>query len=136
MKQFTIGKLAKESGVGVETVRFYERKGLIKKPNTKQGFRNYAEDDTKRILFIKHAQNLGFTLKEIKDLLELNTNPKATCDDVKQKAESKLQEVKEKIEKLEQMKKSLMDLSKACNVGKKAMACCQILDCFETNCQC
>lgn len=136
MKQLTIGKLANESGVGVETVRFYERKGLIKKPQAKEGFRKYTDDDAQKIRFIKKAQDLGFTLKEIKELLELNGNPKSTCGDVKTKADIKLKEVEEKIQSLEKMKKSLVDLSKACDVGKKALACCKVMNCFETGFKC
>lgn len=136
MKQLTIGKLADESGVGVETVRFYERKGLIKKPQNREGFRKYGEDDAKKIRFIKHAQDLGFTLKEIKELLELNSNPRSTCGDVKDKADVKLKEVEEKIQSLEKMKKSLLELSKACDVGKKALACCKIMNCFEAGFKC
>lgn len=136
MKQLTIGKLANESDVSVETVRFYERKGLIKKPQNKEGFRKYTENDAQKIRFIKHAQDLGFTLKEIKELLELNSNPRSTCDDVKGKAETKLKEVEEKIQSLEKMKKSLRVLSKACDIGKKALACCTIMSCFETGFKC
>ncbi|MBI3621136.1 MAG: MerR family transcriptional regulator [Nitrospirae bacterium] len=73
MTRFTIGKLARASGVGVETVRFYERKGLITRPSAREGYRTYAEEDARRIRFIRRAQALGFTLKQIKGLLELNT---------------------------------------------------------------
>ena len=96
MKQFTIGKLAVAAGVGVETVRFYERKGLIKRPSVKEGFRKYSEEDAKRIRFIKRSQDLGFTLKEIKGLFELNSNPRAVCSDVRLQAEAKMAEIEKK----------------------------------------
>lgn len=136
MKPFTIGKLADQSGVGVETVRFYERKGLIKKPPNKKGFREYHEDDAKRIRFIKRAQGLGFTLKEIKELLELNLNLHSTCGDIKQRADVKIKEVETKIVDLKKMKKSLSQLSAACGDGRQALVSCNILDCFKPECKC
>jgi DNA-binding transcriptional MerR regulator len=136
MKQFTIGKLAKESGVGVETVRFYERKGLVKRPQAKDGFRKYTDDDALKIRFIKQAQGLGFTLKEIKELIELNTNSGATCSAVKSKADAKIKDVADKIQSLQKMKSSLQRLAKACDVGKKALACCKVMDCFESDFKC
>lgn len=130
--EFTIGRLAKEAGVGVETVRFYERKGLIQRPRQTPGkaFRVYSEDDPVRIRFIKRAQDLGFTLKEIKELLVLNASPRATCAEVKKRAETKLNEVEMKIADLKKMKLSLKRLSKACDESKEAVACCQVMDCF------
>ena len=136
MKQFTIGKLARESGVGVETVRFYERKELIKKPTAKEGFRKYTLEDAKRIRFIKRAQDLGFTLKEIKGLLDLNSNPRSTCSDVKSQTDAKMKEVEEKIRDLQKMKKSLKNLADACGDSKEALSHCQILDCFDSGWKC
>lgn len=136
MKELTIGKLARAAGVGVETVRFYERRGLIKRPTVKEGFRKYSEEDAKRIRFIKRAQDLGFTLKEIKGLLELNSNPRSTCLDVRKQTDAKIKEVEEKIQDLKKMKKSLETLSKACGESKKAMIHCEILNCFEPGWKC
>lgn len=136
MKQLTIGKLARASGVGVETVRFYERKGLINRPATKAGFRKYAEEDAMRIRFIKRAQDLGFTLREIKGLFDLNANPGAVCSDVRVQADAKLKEIGAKIRDLKKMKKSLKDLSDACGGGKEALARCRILSCFEAGWKC
>ena len=136
MKQFTIGKLARESGVGVETVRFYERKGLVKRPSVKEGFRKYTVEDAKRIRFIKRAQDLGFTLREIKGLLDLNSNPRSTCSDVKSQTDAKMKEVDGKIRDLQKMKKSLKNLFEACGDSKEALAHCQILDCFEPGWKC
>lgn len=136
MDQFTIGKLARQSGVGVETVRFYERRGLIKRPSAAAGFRKYSEEDARRIRFIKRAQGLGFTLKEIKSFFELNSNPRATCSDVRIHAEAKLEEIEEKIRNLKKMKRSLKNLSEACGEGRKALAQCSVIDCFEPEWKC
>lgn len=75
MEKITIGKLAEMAGVGVETVRFYQRKNLLREPKANGAFRTYNEEDAQRINFIKRAQDLGFTLNEVKELLELNTKP-------------------------------------------------------------
>lgn len=136
MEQFTIGKLARRAGVGVETVRFYERKGLIKKPSVKEGFRKYSEEAVRRIRFIKRAQDLGFTLKEINGLMALNANPRSTCSDVRSQTEAKMKEVEEKIRDLKRIKKSLKHLFIACEESKEAMAHCEILNCFEPDGKC
>jgi len=136
MTRFTIGKLARASGVGVETVRFYERKGLIRRPAAQEGYRTYSEDHALRIRFIKRAQELGFTLRQIKELLELNAAPRSTCADVKRHTDAKLQEVERKIRDLQQMKRSLRTLADACGEGRKAAANCRILDCFESGWSC
>jgi MerR family mercuric resistance operon transcriptional regulator len=136
-KKLTIGILAKESGVGVETVRFYERRGLIKRPMKKaEAFRQYSWDDVKKISFIKRTQELGFTLKEIQDLLELNSNPRATCSDIQARTNSKIAEVEEKIEDLKRMQKTLRELAGACGESKQAASECRILDCFEPGWKC
>lgn len=136
MSAFTIGTLARTSGVGVETVRFYERKGLIKRPAAQAGYRTYSDDAVRRIRFIKRAQALGFTLREIKGLLELNADPRAACAEVKRRADGKLDEIAEKIRDLQRMKRSLTRLSAACADGRKAAAQCRISDCFEPNGKC
>lgn len=130
-------ELAKAAGVGPEAVRFYEDKGLLPKPKrSHSGYRLYSPDDARRIRFIKRAQELGFTLKEIKSLLELNTNPRATCSDVSSQAEKKILEVEAKIKDLRRMKRSLKELSDACGESRKAVAQCRILDCFESGWKC
>jgi MerR family mercuric resistance operon transcriptional regulator len=136
MTRFTIGRLARASGVGVETVRFYERKGLITRPAAQGGYRTYSDDDARRIRFIKRAQELGFTLREIKGLLELNANPRATCADVKRHADAKLNEIEQKIRDLRKMKRSLARLSAACADGKRAVAQCRIAHCLESGNRC
>lgn len=135
MEKLTIGKLAEKAQVGVETIRFYEREGLIKKPLTKVGsFRIYADDNIAKIRFIKRGQELGFTLKEVKELMALDQNTKATCDDVASKAQNKLKEVKTKIDDLKRIEAALTKLIKACTVAPTAMACCKVSDCLENKC--
>lgn len=137
MKPITIGALARESGVGIETVRFYERKGLLPKPSRRaSGYREYTPDDARRIRFIKRAQELGFTLREIQEILELGSSRRSTCSEVKKRADSKIAEVEAKMRDLRQMKKTLEEVSEACGDGKRALAECRVLDCFESGWKC
>ncbi|MCB1198181.1 MAG: MerR family DNA-binding protein [Deltaproteobacteria bacterium] len=133
-KLLTIGKLAKVSDVGVETIRFYHRKGLLAEPATRNGaFRVYPDVYVSKIRFIKKAQQLGFTLAEIKDLLLLDQNKNATCKSVALKAQAKVEEVKAKIDGLRKMEQALMKIIVACGQGPQAKACCQVSDCFDKN---
>jgi Hg(II)-responsive transcriptional regulator len=130
----TIGVLAKKSDVGVETVRFYERKGLLPKPQKPtSGFKHYEPEDIKRIKFIKRAQDLGFTLREVKELLKLKVDKKATCGQVMKKTDEKMSEVDQKIKDLQRMKKSLKQIKDCCEDGTQTLTECPILECFETN---
>lgn len=132
----TIGKVAKAAGVGVETIRFYERKGLIKKPQKRDaGFRLYTNEEAARVRFVKRAQELGFTLREVKDLLDLQSKRKITGAQVRGKAEEKIQEIRKKIDDLKQMETSLLRLSKICGEGEQAIRECRVFDCFETGCK-
>ncbi len=131
----TIGKLAKEAGVGVETVRFYERKGLIKKPAKREvGFRTYSQDEVTRIRFVRRAQELGFTLREVKELVELQSKKKMTGGQVQKKADDKIEEIAQKILDLKKMEQSLRRLSKVCGEGEQAIKECRFLECFEKGC--
>jgi Hg(II)-responsive transcriptional regulator len=136
--EMTIGTLAKQAGVGVETVRFYERKGLITKPaRSGSAFRHYGPDEIQKIRFIKRAQELGFTLKESKEIMEVNkTAGKLTCSDVSSKAQSKIAEIEEKIRDLKKIKRSLGELVKACSEGQDAMSECRIMECFKPGMKC
>lgn len=132
----TIGKLARAAGVGVETIRFYERKGLIKKPQKRQGgFRLYTNEEAARVRFVKRAQELGFTLREVKDLLELQSKRKITGAQVQSKAVEKIQEIRKKIDDLKQMETSLLRLSKVCGEGEQAIRECRVFDCFDNGCE-
>lgn len=135
-EEYTIGKLAKESGVTVETIRFYEQKGLIKQPSPKSGYRKYPFDDIIKIKFIKRTQELGFTLNEAKELLELRVKNNAKCGQVKAKAEQKLDEVEKKIKDLNKMKRSLRKMVDSCSNNEKSVSECPILECFEKDKKC
>lgn len=131
----TIGKLAKAAGVGVETIRFYERKGIIKKPLRREGgFRDYPPEEVLRVRFIRRAQELGFTLKEVKEILDIQSKKKILGSQVREKAEKKIREVRKKIADLEQMEVSLKRLAQTCGEGEQAIRECRIFDCFEKGC--
>jgi DNA-binding transcriptional MerR regulator len=136
MEKITIGKLAELAGVGVETIRFYQRKELLREPKTLSGFRIYNEDDAQRIIFIKRAQDLGFTLVEVKELLELNTKPRITCGAVKIKTTAKLKEIEDKIADLNRMKASLEKLSGACDASQDNIKQYKVQECFEIGLSC
>src|SRR5947208_10875572 len=105
MNTLTIGQVAKYAGVGVETLRFYEREGLIEEPPRREsGYRQYSADVVKRILFIKRAKELGFSLGEIQELLSLRVDPETTCTDVKRQAEARIADIEHKIADLVRMK--------------------------------
>jgi len=138
MKQseaFTIGSLAENAGVGIQTVRFYERKGLLRQPVRREsGYRQYTAEDAKLIRFIKRAQELGFTLKEVKTLLDLQATTKSACADVKTSADQKINEIEAKIKDLKKMLRSLNEIADCCAKGKATCGVCSILDCFEGKC--
>jgi len=131
MAALTIGKVAKQAGVGVETVRFYERKGLVGEPPRRaSGYRQYAPEVVDRIRFIRRAKELGFTLKEIKELLDLRLDPSATCEDVKNRAQEKIADIEARILTLKRMKQALAGLTRACE-GKGSIKGCPILKALE-----
>ena len=131
MKPLTIGTLAKESGVNLETVRFYERRGLMPTPPRSQaGYRLYPAESTRRLRFIKRAQELGFSLNEIGELLSLRASPRATSADVKKHTEAKIGDIEAKIRTLESMKKTLRGLTKECP-GCSPISECPILDSLD-----
>jgi len=128
---FTISRLASEVGINLETVRFYEREGLLEKPpRNRVGYRQYPRDSTRRLRFIKRAQELGFSLKEIRELLALRASPPAICAEIRQFAEAKLAEVEGKIRTLESMKESLSKLVNSCP-GRVPLSDCPILECLD-----
>jgi len=131
MNGLTIGKVAKSSGLGIETVRFYEREGLIT-PLTRSAsnYRLYADDGIIRLRFIKRAKTLGFTLREIKELLSLRTNPDATKDAVKEQIEDKIDDIKQRIRDLKKIQKTLETLDACCD-GHGSADECPILAALE-----
>jgi len=128
MKLLTRGKLAKQSGVNFATVRYYEKLGLLPEPaRSNAGYRMFSNESIKRIRFIKQAQELGFSLKEIKELLELRVTPEATTSDVRIHANKKIAEISDKIKRLQEMKHSLKVLVGIC-CDEASAGECPILD--------
>jgi MerR family transcriptional regulator, copper efflux regulator len=127
----TIGQLAKESGVNLETVRFYERRGLLPKPNrSASGYRLFPRRYVGRIRFIKHAQALGFSLKEIQELLALRVAAGVTCAKVRSRAEDKISDIERRIRDLKTMKTALLKLATSCS-GRGPVTECPILEALE-----
>ena len=124
-----IGEIAREASVGVETVRFYEQKGLIAQPAKPRtgGYRDYPAQSVHRIRFIRRAQRLGFSLGEIVELLDLEAGPDAGCADVRRRAEAKRAEVLAKIDNLDKIKDALEMLIYACP-GEGPAGKCSILE--------
>ncbi len=134
---FTIGRLAAAAGVGIQTVRFYERRGLLAQPRrVGAAYRHYTTDHLTRLRFIRKAQNLGFSLKEIRTLLDMSAATGTTCADVKIKADRKAEQVAAKITDLQRMKRALEELSKACSVDRRAMQRCRTVECFDDGSPC
>ena len=124
MAVMTTGELAHQAGVNVETVRFYERRGLIPAPpRSAAGYRNYGEDTLARLRFILHAKVLGFELKEIKELLELRVQPGRTCKEVRLFAEEKIHDISSRIRSLERVRRALKSLSDNCTSRGPASEC-------------
>jgi MerR family mercuric resistance operon transcriptional regulator/MerR family gold-responsive transcriptional activator of gol and ges genes len=128
---YTIGKVARTAGVNIQTIRYYERRRLLA-PKTRKdsGYRLYDEGALKRLRFIKNAQELGFSLKEISELLNLRVSSKARCGDIQHKAQKKLDDVKLKIERLNAIEKVLKRLIKTCH-REETTEHCPILNSLE-----
>ncbi|MGC8550763.1 MAG: MerR family DNA-binding protein [Acidobacteriaceae bacterium] len=128
MNRLTVGRLARHAGVNLETVRYYERQGLVSPAaRTESGYRIYQQEAVRRIRFIKRAQELGFSLHEIKELLSLRVDSDATAADVRVRAQAKLVSVEEKIRHLQNILQSLTRLIESCH-GTGPAADCTILE--------
>jgi MerR family copper efflux transcriptional regulator len=131
MNDFTIGALAKQANVHVETLRYYERRGLLAKPRrTIANYRFYSAEALQRVRFVKQAQELGFSLNEIKKLLALRATPRAKCSDVKKYASQKIVDIDLKIRSLTRMRQALSKLQKECS-GAGPVTRCPILATLE-----
>ena len=131
MKSLTIGRLAKEAGVNLETVRFYERRGLLPRPpRSASGYRLFPAEAARRLRFIRRAQELGFSLKEVGELLSLRVSRRTTSAAIRARAEAKIADIQRKISSLESMKKTLQKLTKVCD-GCASLAECPILDSLD-----
>jgi MerR family mercuric resistance operon transcriptional regulator len=122
-----IGKVAKQVGITVEAIRFYEKQGLVKPPGRNEsGYRDYPEDVVGHVSFIKRAKELGFSLKEIKELMALQSIPGTSCSEVKGQAEAKIMDIEQKVEDLQRIKRALADLVSACP-GQGPLSSCPII---------
>ena len=127
----TIGQVAAAGDVNIQTIRYYERRGLFPAARrTPSGYRQYAEDAVARLRFIKHAQELGFSLKEIQELLALRIRHEAACDPVERKTRQKIELVERKIRDLKRMKRTLERLAAAC-AARRPTDDCPILEALE-----
>ena len=128
----TIGVLAHEAGVGIQAIRFYEREGLIDAPpRTRSGYRIYNDDVVSRLRFIRRAQELGFTLKEIRELIALEDAGQADCNEVYATATAKVAAVQAKIDDLTRMKEELAALVQSCS-GEGTARQCAIIQCLHS----
>lgn len=129
---WTVGQVARHAGVNIETLRYYERRKLLPKPLRKaSGYRLYDRQSLERLRFIKRSQDLGFTLAEIHDLLELSLGTLAPCAEVRQKAQAKLTDIERKINELAAMRDRLRALVRRCPADGKAAGPCPILATLE-----
>lgn len=127
----TIGQVAAAAAVNIQTIRYYERRGLFTTPRrTPSGYRQYAEDAVHRLRFIKHAQELGFSLKEIQELLALRVRHGGTCDTVERKTREKIELVEGKIRDLKRIRRTLQRLAAAC-ASRRPTDDCPILEALE-----
>jgi MerR family mercuric resistance operon transcriptional regulator len=131
MQALTIGEVAKAADIDVETVRFYEREGLIEQPPRRpSGYRQYAPDIVRRLRFIRRAKDLGFTLKEIGGLLDLRVDPARSCAEVRSLAKAKMADIEAKLLDLARIQAALAALVRACR-GKGPTSNCPILDALD-----
>jgi MerR family mercuric resistance operon transcriptional regulator len=126
-QSLTIGKLAAAGGVGVETIRFYQRRGLLVTPTREGSIRRYGPEDVRRLRFIRQAQAAGFTLEEIKELLELDASEDRSR--ARELANSRVAALDEKIDELQRARDALRRLAKECGSGSAGP--CPILTSFE-----
>src|SRR5712691_8857015 len=114
MNSLTIGHLARESGMNLETIRYYERRGLLHRPpRSASGYRLFPIEAAQRLRFIQRAKELGFSLKEIGELLSLRVSPTTTSARIRARAKSKIADIRSKIRSLESMEKTLLKLTKS-----------------------
>ncbi len=125
--EMKIGEVARAAGIGIDAIRFYEREGLIEKPARRpSGYRVYEPDIVLNLRFIRRAKELGFSLKEISELLSLEADPQATASEVEALAEKKLGDLEEKIRARQRMRRALRQLAEGCP-GRGPTSGCSIL---------
>jgi Hg(II)-responsive transcriptional regulator len=124
-----IGELARLAGVNIQTVRYYERRGLLRDPRRRPGgYREYTTATLERIRFIKRAHALGFTLSEIGELLALRLDPGTTAAEVKARAKQKIVEIEGRLRDLERIRHALTHLAGQCRGGRGPVGDCPLLD--------
>jgi MerR family transcriptional regulator, copper efflux regulator len=127
-----IGEVARQTGISVEAIRYYERLGLLREaPRTESGYRKFAPEVVRRLRFVQRAQALGFSLQEIRELLELRSSPAASASEVQRLAEAKLAEVDRKLADLARIREALATVSCTCS-GEGPISECPILDALES----
>lgn len=123
-----IGEMARKAGVSVQTVRYYEKRGLLPEPRRREsGYREYTPECLERLHFIRRSQELGFTLAEIEELLQLRTDPQTTAAEVKARAEAKITDIEERIQDLQQIRQGLQHLAGQCHGGTGPTGDCPLL---------
>ena len=128
----TIGKVAQRAQVTADSIRYYEREGLIKPAQkSESGYRLYTDEAIRRIAFIKQAQECGFSLAEIRELLELRSTDKACCDDIYRVSVQKKLQLEHKIKALSAMSQALTRLIDMCSHDRKSLAECPILGALD-----
>ncbi len=131
VNRLTIGRVAKRAGVGVETIRFYERKGLLEEPPRREsGYRQYPEEAVTRVRFIRRAKDLGFSLREVDELLSLRVDRRNGASAVRRRAEAKITDIEHKLADLERIKSVLVELTSCCQ-SKSPTGDCPILEALE-----
>jgi len=127
-----IGELAKKADVSIDTIRYYEREGLIEPASVREsGYREFDKNAVETLHFVVRAKDLGFSLKEIRNLLMLKDNPDTTCGEIRELAESKLADVTTKIKTLQAMKKDLGHLLSQCTDRAASVNACPIVDSLD-----
>jgi len=132
MEGLKVGEVARRAAVNVQTIYFYEREGLLPRPpRTASNYRMYSEDTVRRVRFIKRAQELGFALRDIKELLSLRATPGTRCAGIRQRAMAELRDIDEKIGTLQAMRNALTKLIGEC-AGRRPITACPILEALDS----
>ncbi|MGL6260414.1 Zn(2+)-responsive transcriptional regulator [Vibrio sp. WXL103] len=128
MKPLTRGQLAKQLGISIEAIRFYEQQALLVPQRAENGYRQYDSDCVAKLSFILHAKDLGFSLEDIRELLSIHIKPEQhTCQEVKSIAQSKLQDIEQRIQHLQHMHDALQVINQRCCGGAHSAKNCTIL---------
>ena len=130
-----IGELSNTTGIDIQTLRYYESQNLISKPKRlSNGYRDYSHDTVSTLQFIKKAKMVGFTLNEIRELLEIKvTKDEHTCHEVKEYTQMKLDEINQKIDELQKIKSALSKIHQTCCGGFESAVHCSILSALENS---